>query len=78
MNEKYTDFSYVFRTTKEYSDLILFHIKNNNLNNCEVINDSKIKNHILKKSVFAVSNRRGQYLLKYVKKIPSVILYRWV
>ena len=32
MNEKYNDFSYVFHATKEYSDLILFHIKKNNLN----------------------------------------------
>ena len=27
MNEKYNDFSYVFHATKEYSDLILSHIK---------------------------------------------------
>ena len=76
MNEKYNDFSYVFHATKEYSDLILFHIKNNNLNNCEVINDSKIKNHILKKSVFAVS-KSGTISLEICKaKIPSVILYK--
>ena len=76
MNEKYNDFSYVFHATKEYSDLILFHIKKNNLNNCEVINDSKIKNHILKKSVFAVS-KSGTISLEICKaKIPSVILYK--
>jgi len=76
MNEKYNDFSYVFHATKEYSDLILFHIKNNNLSNCEVINDSKIKNHILKKSVFAVS-KSGTISLEICKaKIPSVILYK--
>jgi lipid-A-disaccharide synthase len=76
MNEKYNDFSYVFHSTREYSDLILFHIKNNNLSNCEVINDSKIKNHILKKSVFAVS-KSGTISLEICKaKIPSVILYK--
>ena len=76
MNEKYNDFSYVFHATKEYSDLILFHIKKNNLNNCEVINDSKIKNHILKKSVFAVS-KSGTISLEVSKaKIPSIILYK--
>ena len=76
MNEKYNDFSYVFHSTREYSDLILFHIKNNNLSNCEVINDSKIKNHILKKSVFAVS-KSGTISLEICKaKIPSVIIYK--
>jgi lipid-A-disaccharide synthase len=76
MNEKYNDFSYVFHATKEYSDLILFHIKKNNLNNCEVINDSKIKNHILKKSVFAVSKSGTVSLEICNAKIPSIILYK--
>ena len=76
MNEKYNDFFFVFHATKEYSDLIQFHIKKNNLNNCEVINDSKIKDHILKKSVFAVS-KSGTISLEISKaKIPSVILYK--
>jgi len=76
MNEKYNDFSFVFHATKEYSDLIQFHIKKNKLNNCEVINDSKIKDHILKKSVFAVS-KSGTISLEISKaKIPSVILYK--
>ena len=76
MNEKYNDFCFVFHATKEYSDLIQFHIKKNNLNNCEVINDSKIKDHILKKSVFAVS-KSGTISLEVSKaKIPSIILYK--
>ena len=76
MNEKYNDFFFVFHATKEYSDLIQFHIKKNNLNNCEVVNDSKIKDHILKKSVFAVS-KSGTISLEISKaKIPSVILYK--
>ena len=76
MNEKYNDFSFIFHATKEYSDLILSHIKKNNLNNCEVINDTKLKNHILKKSVFAVS-KSGTISLEICKaKIPSVILYK--
>ena len=76
MNKKYNDFFFVFHATKEYSDLIQFHIKKNNLKNCEVINDSKIKDHILKKSVFAVS-KSGTISLEISKaKIPSVILYK--
>ena len=76
MNEKYNDFTFIFHTTKEYSDLILSNIKKNNLNNCEVINDTKLKNHILKRSVFAVS-KSGTISLEICKaKIPSVILYK--
>ena len=76
MNEKYKDFSYVFHSTKKYSDLILSYIKKNNLNNCEVVSDNKIKNHILKKSVFAVA-KSGTISLEICNaKIPSVILYK--
>jgi len=68
--------SYIFHTTKEYSDLLQSHIKKNNLNNCEVISDNIIKNHILKKSVFAVS-KSGTISLEICNaKIPSVILYK--
>ena len=76
MNEKYDDFSYVFHATKEYSDLILSHIKKNNLNNCEVISDNKIKNHILRKSIFAVSKSGTVSLEICNAKIPSIILYK--
>ena len=76
MNERYDDFSYVFHTTKEYSDLIQSYIKKDNLNNCEVVSDNKIKNHILKKSVFAVA-KSGTISLEICNaKIPSVILYK--
>ncbi len=76
MNEKYRDFSYVFHSTKEYSDLIQLHIKKSNLNNCEVVSDNKIKNHILKKSVFAVSKSGTVSLEICNAKIPSIILYK--
>ncbi len=76
MNEKYTDFSYVFHSTKEYSDLIQSHIKKNDLKNCQVISDNKIKNHILKKSIFAVSKSGTVSLEICNAKIPSIILYK--
>jgi lipid-A-disaccharide synthase len=76
MNEKYKDFSYVFHSTKEYSDLIQSYIKKNDLNNCEVISDNKIKNHILKKSIFAVSKSGTVSLEICNAKIPSIILYK--
>ncbi len=76
MNEKYNDFSYVFHSTNEYSDLIKSYIKKKDFNNCEVISDSKIKNHILKKSVFAISKSGTVSLEICNAKVPSVILYK--
>ena len=76
MNEKYSDFTFVFHSTKEYSELIQKFIKKYNLNNCEVISDNKIKAHILKKSVFAVSKSGTVSLEICNAKIPSIILYK--
>ena len=76
MNNKYNDFIFVFHSTKEYSELIQTYIKKYNLNNCEVISDSKIKAHILKRSIFAVSKSGTVSLEICNAKIPSIILYK--
>jgi lipid-A-disaccharide synthase len=76
MNKKYKDFTYVFHSTKEYSEFTQDIIKKNDLNNCEVISDNKIKFHILKKSVFAVSKSGTVSLEICNAKIPSIILYK--
>ena len=76
MNDKYNDITYVFHCTKEYTDLIQSKIKKKELNNCEVISDSKIKRHILKKSIFAVSKSGTVSLEICNAKIPSIILYK--
>ena len=76
MNKKYQDFTFVFHSTKEYSDLILSYIKETDLKNCEVISDNKIKNHILQKSIFAVSKSGTVSLEICNAKIPSIILYK--
>jgi lipid-A-disaccharide synthase len=76
MNEKYSDFTYVFHSTNEYSEFIQNHIKENNLNNCEVISDNKIKSHILKKSVFAIAKSGTVSLEISNAKIPSIIIYK--
>jgi len=76
MNKKYNDFTFVFHSTNEYSSLIKAYIKKYNLNNCEVISDYKIKSHILKKSVFAVSKSGTVSLEICNAKIPSIILYK--
>tara|TARA_Y100000768_G_scaffold370598_1_gene336553 strand:+ start:4017 stop:5162 length:1146 start_codon:yes stop_codon:yes gene_type:complete len=76
MNEKYNDFTYVFHSTKQYSDLIQSYIKKDDLKNCQVISDSKIKNHILKKSIFAISKSGTVSLEICNAKIPSIIIYK--
>mgnify|MGYP003999648323 CR=1 FL=1 len=76
MNEKFNDLTYVFHSTKEYSDLIQSKITENNLKNCEVISDNKIKNHVLQKSIFAVSKSGTVSLEICSAKIPSIILYK--
>ena len=76
MNKKYKDFTFVFHSTKEYVELIQTYIKKNNLKNCEVISDNKIKSHILKKSIFAVSKSGTVSLEICNAKIPSIILYK--
>ncbi len=76
MNEKYSDFTFVFHSTKEYSDLIQSYLKNSDLNNCEVISDDKIKYRILNKSIFAVAKSGTVSLEICNAKIPSIILYK--
>ncbi len=76
MNEKYGDFTFVFHSTKEYSDLIQSYLKNSDLKNCEVISDDKVKNHILQNSLFAVAKSGTVSLEICNAKIPSIILYK--
>ena len=76
MNEKYTDMTYVFHSTREYSDLIQSFINESGLSNCEIVSDDKIKNHILHKSVFAVAKSGTVSLEISNAKIPSIILYK--
>ena len=76
MNVKYKDFTYVFHSTKTFNNLIYYYIKINDLRNCEVISDDKIKSHILKKSIFAVAKSGTVSLEICNAKIPSIILYK--
>jgi lipid-A-disaccharide synthase len=51
-------------------------INKSQINNTEIISDEKIKDHILKKSIFAVS-KSGTISLEISKrKIPSIIIYK--
>ena len=77
MNERYSDFKFVFHATSNTRTQIVDKIKSvNDLKNCEVISDPKIKKYILKKSIFAI-NKSGTVSLEIAKeKIPSVVIYK--
>ena len=76
MNEKYEDFLYVFHSTKAQRSNLEKIINKSQINNTEIISDDKIKDHILKKSIFAVS-KSGTISLEISKrKIPSIIIYK--
>ncbi len=76
MNEKYTDMTYVFHSTKQYSQLIQTFINKSSLSNCEIVSDGKIKSHILQKSIFAIAKSGTVSLEISNAKIPSIILYK--
>ena len=76
MNEKYNDFSYVFHSTKIIPNLIQLYVQKSVFKNFEIISDDKIKNHILKKSIFAVSKSGTVSLEICNAKIPSIIIYK--
>ena len=76
MNEKYKDFLYVFHSTKIQRSNLERLINKSQVNNAEIISDEKIKNHILKKSIFAVSKSGTVSLEISKRKIPSIIIYK--
>jgi lipid-A-disaccharide synthase len=76
MEKKYNDIIYVFHSTIELNQLISSYVKDSGLKNCEVISDEKFKQHILKKSIFAIS-KSGTISLEICNaKIPSIIIYK--
>jgi len=76
MNNKYNDFTYVFHSNNEHSELINIYIKNSAQSNCEVVSDKIIKSHVLKKSIFAIVKSGTVSLEVCNAKIPSIILYK--
>jgi len=76
MNEKHRDILFIFHSTLAYNQLIKNLLLKENLKNCEVICDDKIKSEVLKKSIFAVA-KSGTVSLEICNfKIPSIIIYK--
>ena len=76
MNKKYDDFTYVFHSTKSQKYSLEKFLNKSQISNTEIISDEKIKDHILKKSIFAVSKSGTISLEISKKKIPSIIIYK--
>ena len=76
MNKKFNNYSFVFHATDENRELIVNFIKNNNLNNSQVISDENIKSQILSSSVFAVAKSGTVSLEICNANIPSIIIYK--
>ncbi|HJO77582.1 MAG TPA: lipid-A-disaccharide synthase [Pelagibacteraceae bacterium] len=76
MKEKYDDIDFIFHTINEHREKLKNQISKENLKNCDVICDEKIKSYILKKSIFAVA-KSGTISLEICRaKVPSIVIYK--
>ena len=76
MKEKYNDIHFIFHTTNEHRETLKNLISKENIKNCDVISDEKIKSYILKKSTFAVA-KSGTISLEICNaNVPSIIIYK--
>lgn len=76
MNDKENDFNFIFHSTGKLKNYLINLLNKENIPNTEVISDDKIKNEILKKSIFAVV-KSGTVSLEVCKlNIPSIIIYK--
>ena len=76
MNNKNKDFNFFFHSTNKFKNYLFDLLKKENILNVEIIADEKIKNEILKKSIFAIV-KSGTVSLEVCKlNVPSIIIYK--
>ena len=76
MKEKYNDIHFIFHTTNEHRATLKNQVSHEDLENCDVISDEKIKSYILNKSFFAVA-KSGTISLEICNaNVPSIIIYK--
>ena len=76
VKEKYDDIHFIFHTTNEHRETLKNLISKEDIKNCDVISDEKIKSYILKKSMFAVA-KSGTISLEICNaNVPSIIIYK--
>jgi lipid-A-disaccharide synthase len=76
MNTKFNDYIFIFHATDENKELIVNFLKNNLINNFQVISDENIKFQVLSSSVFAVAKSGTVSLEICNANIPSIIIYK--
>ena len=76
MNEKFSDYFFVFHATEQNKSIINHKLKISNLDNSEAVSDESIKSQILISSIFAVSKSGTVSLEICNAKIPSIIIYK--
>ena len=76
MNKRFNNYIYIFHATDENKELITNSLKDNSLNNVQVISDDNIKSQILSRSVFAISKSGTVSLEICNANVPSIIIYK--
>ena len=76
MNNKDDKYTFMFHSTIKNKEYVSNILNNQKIHNAEIINDDKIKNEVLKKSIFAIV-KSGTVSLEVSKmNIPSIIIYK--
>ena len=76
MNKEKIDYKYIFHATDISKIYLSQIINNNNLENVELISDEKLKNAVIKKSIFAIV-KSGTVSLEVCKySVPSIVIYK--
>jgi lipid-A-disaccharide synthase len=76
MNKNFNDYDFIFHATDENKEQIVSFLKNNSLNNIQVVSEENIKHEILSRSVLAVAKSGTVSLEICNAKIPSIIIYK--
>ncbi len=76
MNQKHKNYFFYFHVTEENKNSILNSVKEDNIQNIDVVSDENIKLEVLSKSIFAVSKSGTVSLQISNANIPSIIIYK--
>ena len=76
MNNRFSEYLYVFHATQENNELIKDNLKNANLKNIDIVSEKNIKSQVLLNSVFAVAKSGTVSLEISNAKVPSIIIYK--
>ena len=76
MNKKFNNYNFIFHATDKNKETIVNILKNNSLNNFQVISDENVKSQILSSSVFAIAKSGTVSLEICNANVPSIIIYK--